>query len=68
MTSDQEQYNPNAKEQLIAALAEEYGTETAAEMVEAMIDLGIVDENGNRLTYKIEMDGEFYTWTRCGRY
>ena len=53
--------DPQAREQLIAALAEQYGAETAAAMVESMIAAGIIDENGARLTYKIEMDGQLYT-------
>lgn len=53
--------NTNAKEQLIAALSEQYGPETAEAMCESMIDMGIIDKDGNRLTYKIEMDGELYT-------
>jgi hypothetical protein len=53
--------HPNAKAQLLAALAEQYGPETAAAMIESMISMGIIDENGSRLTYRIEMDGEFYT-------
>jgi len=53
--------NPNAREQLIAALAEQYGSENSEAMFDSMVSMGIVDENGNRLTYKIEMDGKLYT-------
>ena len=59
--------NPNSKVQLIAALSEQYGPETAAAMVESMISMGIIDANGNRLTYKIEMDGKSYTLDQMRR-
>lgn len=54
-------YNPNAKEELMAALSSTYGSGTAAAMCESMISMGIIDENGNRITYKIELDGRLYT-------
>jgi len=57
----QELSNPNAREQLKAALSEQYGVETAAAMIESMISMGIIDENGNRLAYQIEMDGQLYS-------
>jgi len=53
--------NPNAREQLIAALSEQYGPEDANAIFDSMVSMGVIDKDGNRLTYKIEMDGELYT-------
>ncbi|MBC2727051.1 hypothetical protein [Desulfosporosinus sp.] len=58
--------NPNAREQLIAALAEQYGPDNSEAMFDSMVSMGIVDEKGNRLTYKIEMDGKLYTLDQMG--
>ncbi|MEA1962144.1 MAG: hypothetical protein U9N81_12905 [Bacillota bacterium] len=57
----EDSYNPDAKEQLIAALSKEYGADKADAMFESMISMGIIDEKGNRLSYKIEMEGKLYT-------
>ena len=49
------------RDAVIAALAEEYGSEKAEQIFNTMSDMGIIDENGNRIIHKIEMDGKEYT-------
>lgn len=49
------------RDAVIAALAEEFGSEKAEQIFNTMFDMGIIDENGNRIIYKIEMDGREYT-------
>ncbi len=48
-------------QQLIESLSSIYGEDAARELCETMLSLGIIDENGNSLSYKIEMDGKLYT-------
>lgn len=49
------------RDAVIAALAGEYGSEKAEQIFDTMRDMGIIDENGNRIIHKIEMDGKEYT-------
>jgi len=53
--------HPDTKAQLMAALVEQYGEDTAAELFELMVSMGIIDNNGNRLEYNIDMGGKPYT-------
>lgn len=53
--------NDRTREMVINALSEEYGSEKAEQIFNTMYDMGIIDENGNRIIHKIEMDGKEYT-------
>lgn len=50
-----------SKLNIINEVSKEYGEETASEMFDALVKMGIIDEDGNRLIYKIVMDGKEYS-------
>ena len=49
------------REAFIETLAAEYGREKAEKIFASMMDMGLIDGDGNRVIHKIEFEGKEYT-------